>query len=227
MSTSARLRAVVDEPAADAPRLGPNDVEPCPSEGCRRRHLAHGNEHVCDVQMAECSTGDGRPPGRQRPPLRPDSPAVEGRMVRATLPQYLLETLQACADGLESADMAVRLCIGVDTARHRISKLYEVLGARNRAHAVAIGYRLGLLNPEPLPLPDVLQADGAPLSLLIAAREDRGRSMAAAAEPLGRSAGWLLAREHGRLPFPLKELLQHAANLGVHLDLDPAIRNAA
>jgi hypothetical protein len=26
---------------------GPNDIEPCPSESCRRWHLARGRLHVC------------------------------------------------------------------------------------------------------------------------------------------------------------------------------------
>lgn len=139
-------------------------------------------------------------------------------MIRPVLPAYLLDTLQAVADGHEGLAVAERLHVAEDTVKGRLRKLYLLLGVNNRAQAVAVGYRLGLLDVKPVPVPDCVLAEGAPLDRLVTAREVRGWSQQQAAARIGRSAAWLCHRETGRRLFPWNELVRYAQVLGVDLD---------
>jgi DNA-binding NarL/FixJ family response regulator len=56
-----------------------------------------------------------------------------------------LQILTLAADGLTDAEMALRLDVAVQTVKFHVRRLYPKLGARNRAHAVAIGFHEGLL----------------------------------------------------------------------------------
>jgi DNA-binding CsgD family transcriptional regulator len=55
--------------------------------------------------------------------------------------------LFAIADGLRDADIAEELEIALDTVKAHVKHLLGKLGARNRAHAVALAYHHGLLIP--------------------------------------------------------------------------------
>jgi DNA-binding NarL/FixJ family response regulator len=55
------------------------------------------------------------------------------------------EVLALLADGLGVAQIAKRLYISESTAKTHISKLYEKLGANNRAQALMTAMRLGLI----------------------------------------------------------------------------------
>jgi DNA-binding NarL/FixJ family response regulator len=58
------------------------------------------------------------------------------------------EVLQLLADGLAVAQIAKRLYISESTAKTHISKLYEKLGAGNRAQAIMTAMRMGLIKAE-------------------------------------------------------------------------------
>ncbi len=58
------------------------------------------------------------------------------------------EVLQLLADGLAVAQIARKLYISESTAKTHISKLYEKLGAGNRAQALMTAMRLGLVKAE-------------------------------------------------------------------------------
>jgi hypothetical protein len=45
------MTAPTNPTAAPTKRLGPNDLQPCPSEACRRHHLAHGWIHDCQINI--------------------------------------------------------------------------------------------------------------------------------------------------------------------------------
>lgn len=60
--------------------------------------------------------------------------------------------LEGLADGLTLAEIAAENRLSLATVKSWTERLYETLGARRQAHAVAIGYRLGLL-----PLPVVVE----------------------------------------------------------------------
>ena len=55
------------------------------------------------------------------------------------------ETLHCLADGMTSAEIGQRLSISVHTVDWYVNRLQNKLQARNRHHAVARAYRLGLL----------------------------------------------------------------------------------
>lgn len=56
-----------------------------------------------------------------------------------------LEVLQLVADGLENREIAARLFLSVETVKTHVRHVFAALNARSRAHAVAIGFRTGLL----------------------------------------------------------------------------------
>ncbi len=56
------------------------------------------------------------------------------------------EVLKLLADGLAVAAIAKKLYVSESTAKTHISRLYEKLGAANRAQALMTAIRLGLLN---------------------------------------------------------------------------------
>jgi len=57
-----------------------------------------------------------------------------------------LETLQLLADGLSTEEVAARLFVSVETVKTHIADIRAKLGAVNRAHAVALGLRAGLVS---------------------------------------------------------------------------------
>ena len=56
-----------------------------------------------------------------------------------------LEVLRLVADGLSNEAIARRLHVTVGTVKSHTVRLYRRLGARDRAHAVDVGWRRGLL----------------------------------------------------------------------------------
>jgi DNA-binding NarL/FixJ family response regulator len=60
------------------------------------------------------------------------------------------EVLGLLAEGLGVAGIAKRLFVSESTAKTHISKIYEKLGAANRAQAIMIAIRAGLLGNEPV-----------------------------------------------------------------------------
>ncbi|MFI9383067.1 response regulator transcription factor [Kutzneria sp. NPDC052558] len=69
-----------------------------------------------------------------------DAPATSALLTRREF-----EVLQLIADGLENRAVAAALFVSVETVRTHIKGMLRKLGARDRAHAVAISYRIGLL----------------------------------------------------------------------------------
>jgi DNA-binding NarL/FixJ family response regulator len=56
-----------------------------------------------------------------------------------------IEVLQLVADGLLNREVGERLVIAEETVKSHIKHLLGKLAARSRAHAVAIGFRNGLI----------------------------------------------------------------------------------
>ncbi|SNY28912.1 regulatory protein, luxR family [Paractinoplanes atraurantiacus] len=61
------------------------------------------------------------------------------------------QVLKGIADGLSNADIGRMLYVSEDTIKTHARRLFRKLDARDRAHAVAIGFRRGLLRPEDMP----------------------------------------------------------------------------
>ena len=55
------------------------------------------------------------------------------------------EVLQLIADGLVNREIGVRLFLSEETVKSHVRHLLAKLQARSRAHAVAVGYRRGLI----------------------------------------------------------------------------------
>lgn len=72
--------------------------------------------------------------------LVPTGPQLSGREA---------EVLRLLAEGLGVAAIARQLFVSESTAKSHVSKIYEKLGAANRAQAIMIAIRSGLLTDEP------------------------------------------------------------------------------
>ncbi len=56
-----------------------------------------------------------------------------------------IEVLQLVADGLVNREIGARLFLSEETVKSHVRHLLAKLQARSRAHAVAVGYRRGLI----------------------------------------------------------------------------------
>jgi len=79
--------------------------------------------------------------GAMRRRLSPSGPQLSAREN---------EVLKLLAEGLGVAAISRQLFVSESTAKTHISKIYEKLGAANRAQAIMIAIRSGLLSDEPL-----------------------------------------------------------------------------
>lgn len=61
-----------------------------------------------------------------------------------------LQVLRLVACGLSNARIAEETSLTVDSVKSHLARLRAKLGARDRAHAVGIGYRAGLLGDRPV-----------------------------------------------------------------------------
>lgn len=68
---------------------------------------------------------------------------VHQRLV--TLTERELQVLRAMADGKSNAEIGRELFVSEDTVKTHARRLFRKLGARDRAHAVAAGFRAGLV----------------------------------------------------------------------------------
>ncbi|MFB7461225.1 response regulator transcription factor [Streptomyces sp. NPDC056188] len=73
--------------------------------------------------------------------------AAVGHRARKRLSPRLHSILVGIAAGEETPETAARLHLSAHTVKTHRQRLYRALGARNAAHAVAIGMRLGILRP--------------------------------------------------------------------------------
>ncbi|MFL5952642.1 MAG: response regulator transcription factor [Gaiellaceae bacterium] len=57
-----------------------------------------------------------------------------------------IEVLQLVSDGLVNREIGARLFLSEETVKSHVRHLLAKLQARSRAHAVAVGFRRGLIN---------------------------------------------------------------------------------
>jgi DNA-binding CsgD family transcriptional regulator len=86
----------------------------------------------------------GRSSAAARPQLRLASASPD--QVRPKVTRRELEVLALVADGLSTREIAKQLWITEETVKTHIRRLHDRLGARTRAHAVAIAFRKGILH---------------------------------------------------------------------------------
>jgi DNA-binding NarL/FixJ family response regulator len=88
----------------------------------------------------------GRPmvwPGNEATGVGVADAAPAGR--RLTLTERELQVLRGMADGKSNAEIGRELFVSEDTVKTHARRLFRKLGARDRAHAVAAGFRSGLV----------------------------------------------------------------------------------
>ncbi len=82
-------------------------------------------------------------------------PVLYQALMRTLLPEPAIPDLsdrerailELLATGHNDHQIAKALCISASTVRFHLGNVFEKLGARNRCHAVAIGFQTGLLQP--------------------------------------------------------------------------------
>jgi DNA-binding NarL/FixJ family response regulator len=105
----------------------------------------------------------GNPSLRTVVPLRPPPPAVSRQQPFAvprqqpTVTPRQLDVLSLIAEGHMNIAIGHILGISEDTVKSHVKNLFQVLNARNRTHAVAIGFRTELLSVD-----EELEAADAP-----------------------------------------------------------------
>jgi DNA-binding NarL/FixJ family response regulator len=82
----------------------------------------------------------GRPPRNGEPGFA--APAAR----RVVLTERELQVLRGMADGKSNAEIGRELFVSEDTVKTHARRLFRKLGARDRAHAVAAGFRAGLVS---------------------------------------------------------------------------------
>lgn len=65
--------------------------------------------------------------------------------MRVTISRHEVRLLELAAAGTSNKDIGGQLFLAEDTVKSQLRRLYAKLGARNRAHAVAIAFRRGWL----------------------------------------------------------------------------------
>ncbi|HET8659681.1 MAG TPA: response regulator transcription factor [Micromonosporaceae bacterium] len=82
----------------------------------------------------------------QLPPQRMEAaPARSTPHRRLTLTERELQVLRAMAEGRSNAEIGRELFVSEDTVKTHARRLFRKLGVRDRAHAVAAGFRAGLV----------------------------------------------------------------------------------
>ena len=74
----------------------------------------------------------------------PFNPPVLRELAQEPTPREI-EVLQLVADGLVNREIGQRLFLSEETVKSHVRHLLAKLQARSRAHAVAVGYRRGLI----------------------------------------------------------------------------------
>jgi DNA-binding NarL/FixJ family response regulator len=81
------------------------------------------------------------------PALLPARVSLVGRPTRSVaLTERELQVLRGMADGRSNAEIGRELFVSEDTVKTHARRLFRKLGARDRAHAVAAGFRAGLVS---------------------------------------------------------------------------------
>ncbi|WIM97201.1 LuxR C-terminal-related transcriptional regulator [Actinoplanes oblitus] len=114
--------------AAAVPAMLPNSPMVPAQRGDAPIDPATGRPMVAWPGNEGVGMGDAQPAGR-----------------RLTLTERELQVLRGMADGKSNAEIGRELFVSEDTVKTHARRLFRKLGARDRAHAVAAGFRAGLV----------------------------------------------------------------------------------
>ncbi|SCF15004.1 helix-turn-helix transcriptional regulator [Micromonospora mirobrigensis] len=143
-------RARVSDPARDTATVGgqarsgtPGRTPQAPAPAWPAGPELNGNTPAVvpvqrgddEVDAEEETDGDA---GAQRPPVPAERSSVG-------LTERELQVLLGMAEGKSNAEIGRELFVSEDTVKTHARRLFRKLGARDRAHAVAAGFRAGLV----------------------------------------------------------------------------------
>lgn len=101
------------------------------------------------AQPATTATNPVRPadPARQADPTRKSDPSAGPvtSLRRVGLTERELQVLRGMSEGKSNGEIGRELFVSEDTVKTHARRLFRKLGARDRAHAVATGFRSGLV----------------------------------------------------------------------------------
>ncbi|MGI5147553.1 LuxR C-terminal-related transcriptional regulator [Plantactinospora sp. CA-294935] len=129
--------AVVPAQRGDDPNA---PTDPATPAGAAPGHPAYPSE------KAGPDGPGGVGPGQE--PRGADAPGGAGRSApvrRPVLTEREMQVLVGMADGKSNAEIGRELFVSEDTVKTHARRLFRKLGARDRAHAVAAGFRAGLV----------------------------------------------------------------------------------
>ncbi len=122
---------------------GEADATPRPEPTVPPAEPSAGTEPAGGAAVA---TGTGVV-GEAREALVPSQREEDGvRIRRPALTERELQVLRGMADGKSNAEIGRDLFVSEDTVKTHARRLFRKLGARDRAHAVAAGFRTGLVS---------------------------------------------------------------------------------
>lgn len=78
-------------------------------------------------------------------PASPELPLPRPHQRVSVLSDRELQVLELTADGLTNSEIGKRLLISEETVKTHLRKVLAKLLARSRSHAVAVGFRRGLI----------------------------------------------------------------------------------
>ncbi|GIF48387.1 regulatory LuxR family protein [Asanoa ferruginea] len=139
--------------AAASRNAGPMRMQAGVGAGHPQIGLAESTSAVVPVQRGDAGPGmdirdnaeEGRYFGGQADPVNRYGGREEPVARRAALTERELQVLRGMADGKSNAEIGRELFVSEDTVKTHARRLFRKLGARDRAHAVAAGFRSGLV----------------------------------------------------------------------------------
>ncbi|NJP33213.1 helix-turn-helix transcriptional regulator [Micromonospora thermarum] len=140
----ARDAASVGGPARSTP-AGRAPTDPPPAWSANSTDPAGGHPAVVPVQRGDdpaepAGEPEGAVPGNQR-----NGSAARNGRAAIGLTERELQVLLGMAEGKSNAEIGRELFVSEDTVKTHARRLFRKLGARDRAHAVAAGFRAGLV----------------------------------------------------------------------------------
>lgn len=117
------------------------------SAGLPPRGLSPGGPAALEMAASRAGTGRGQGAGHLRGrAARPAPPGTGPRPHRAQLTERELQVLRGMCEGKSNGQIGRELFLSEDTVKTHARRLFRKLGVSDRAHAVASGFRQGLVS---------------------------------------------------------------------------------
>lgn len=124
------------------------DSRPAPAVGASvaaRATPAVATERLSGAEPEPAVEGPSLVPVQRGDMAGQDQVRLAAVRLRAPLTERELQVLHGMAEGRSNAEIGRELFVSEDTVKTHARRLFRKLGARDRAHAVAVGFRSGVL----------------------------------------------------------------------------------